>query len=48
MITEKDIETFKYNLRDLALVMNDEDIERVIVTFVEVKIMRDKSKRRWS
>ena len=48
MITGQDVERLKYFARDLALMMDDDDIERVIVHFVEVKNMRDKYKRRWS
>jgi hypothetical protein len=45
MIEYRDIQKLKYQPRDFALMMDDADIERVIVEFVEVKNMRDKNRR---
>ena len=45
MITSKEIRKLKYYAKDFALMMDDDDIERVIVEFVEVKNMRDKYRR---
>ena len=41
MIEYRDIKRLKYNARDLALMMSDMDIEKVIAEFVEVKNLRD-------
>jgi hypothetical protein len=46
MITDKDIAKLKYYARDLAIMMEPEDIERVIVAFVEVMNLKNKY-RRW-
>ena len=46
MSTGHNTKKLKYKPRDLALELSDEEIERVIVEFVEVKNMRDKNKRR--
>ena len=45
MITAREIEKLKYYARDFALMMDDEDIEKVIVEFVEVKNLRDNYRR---
>ena len=45
MITCQDIKKLKYYAKDFAIMMEDEDIERVIVEFVEVKNMRDQYRR---
>ena len=46
MITDKDIAKLKYYARDLAIMMEPEDIERVIVEFVEVFNMKSR-RGRW-
>jgi hypothetical protein len=43
MIRRKEIDNLKENARAVAMMMTDDDIERVIVEFVEVKLERDKS-----
>ena len=45
MITAREIEKLKYYAGDFALMMDDEDIEKVIVEFVEVKNLRDNYRR---
>ena len=45
MIEYRDIKKLKNHARDFALMMDDADIERVIVEFVEVKNLRDKYRR---
>jgi hypothetical protein len=45
MITSRDIKKLKYYARDFALMMDNEDIEKVIVEFVEVKGLRDNYRR---
>ena len=46
MISAQEIKKLKYFAKDFALMMDDEDIERVIVEFVEVKNLRDKNRGR--
>jgi len=41
MITEKDIWNLKHRAKDLAMMLSDEDLERLIVELVEVKMDRD-------
>jgi len=45
MIEYRDIQKLKYHARDLAIMMNNSDIERVIADFVEVKNLRDHYRR---
>ena len=45
MIRYEDIQKLKNYPRDFALMMDDADIERVIVEFIEVKIQRQKDRR---
>ena len=42
MITYEDTKRLKYNARDFALMMDNEDIDEVIIEFVEVKNSREK------
>ena len=44
MIENKEIKKLKNCARHFALRMDDKDIEKVIVEFVEVKLLRDKSR----
>ena len=44
MIQNKEIKKLKNCARHFALRMDDNDIEKVIVEFVEVKLLRDKSR----
>jgi hypothetical protein len=44
MIQNKEIKKLKNCARHFALRMDDSDIETVIVEFVEVKLLRDKSR----
>ncbi len=41
MIRYQDIKRLKNNPRGFAILMDDEDIERVITEFVEVKTLRN-------
>ena len=45
MIKGKEIKKLKNCAKHFALRMDDKDIEKVIVEFVEVKLQRDKSRR---
>jgi hypothetical protein len=45
MIEYRDIKKLKYYARDFAMMMDNNDIERVIIDFVEVKTLRDKYKK---
>ena len=44
MIESRDINKLKYYARDFAMMMDNNDIERVIIDFVEIKTLRDKNK----
>ena len=44
MIKSKEIKKLKNCAKHFALRMDDNDIEKVIVEFVEVKLQRDKSR----
>ena len=44
MITGRDLQKLKDHATDFALMMDDHEIEKVIVDFVEVKNMRQKSR----
>ena len=44
MIKDKEIKKLKNCARHFALRMDDKDIEKVIVKFVEVKLQRDNSR----
>jgi hypothetical protein len=44
MIKDKEIKKLKNCAKHFALRMDDKDIEKVIVEFVEVKLQRDKSR----
>ena len=44
MIKDKEIKKLKNCAKHFALRMDDKDIEKVIVEFVEVKLHRDKSR----
>ncbi len=44
MIKVKEIKKLKNCAKHFALRMDDNDIEKVIVEFVEVKLLRDKSR----
>ena len=46
MITYEDVKKLKYHATDFALMMDNHEIEQVIVAFVEVKNMRQKSRSR--
>ncbi len=46
MIRYQDIKKLKYNPRGFAILMDDEDIERVITEFVEVKTLRNGHRHR--
>ena len=46
MIRDAEIKKLKNCARHFALRMDGHDIEKVIVEFVEVKLMRDKSRRK--
>lgn len=45
MISEREIKKLKNCARHFALRMDDGDIEKIIVEFVEVKLQRDNSRR---
>jgi hypothetical protein len=45
MIEYRDIKRLKYNAKDVASMMDNIDIERVIADFVEVKNLRDHYRR---
>jgi len=44
MITRKDVEKLTEDPTQYALMMNDDDIEQVIVDFVEVKNLRSRTR----
>jgi len=44
MITKEDVNKLKQGAIQFALMMNDDEIEQVIVDFVEVKNMRQRSR----
>jgi hypothetical protein len=44
MIKDKEIKKLKNCAKHFALRMDDKDIEKVIVEFVEVKLQRDESR----
>ena len=44
MIKDREIKKLKNCARHYALRMDDDDIEKVIVEFVEVKLQKDKSR----
>ena len=44
MIQNKEIKKLKNCARHFALRMDDRDIEKVIVEFVEVKLLKDKAR----
>jgi hypothetical protein len=44
MITKEDVNKLKQDAIQFALMMNDDEIEQVIVDFVEVKNMRQRSR----
>lgn len=44
MITEKEVKKLNDHAADFALMMEDHEIEKIIVDFVEVKNMRQKSR----
>ncbi len=44
MITRQDVKKIKQDAIQFALMMNDDEIEQVIVDFVEVKNMRQRSR----
>ena len=46
MINNQCIKKLQKSPRAFALKMDDHDIEKVIVEFVEVKLLRDKSRRK--
>jgi hypothetical protein len=45
MISEEDVRKLKYHAMDFAMMMDDEDIEKVIFEFIEVKRIRDNYRR---
>ena len=50
MIRNEEIKNLKENASAIAMMMTDDDIEKVIVEFVEVKLARDKTRQntnRW-
>jgi hypothetical protein len=44
MITKQDVKKLKQDAIQFALMMDDDEIERVVVDFVEVKNMRQRSR----
>jgi len=44
MITREDVKKLKQDATQFALMMDDDEIEQVIVDFVEVKNMRQRSR----
>jgi len=44
MITREDVKKLKQDATQFALMMDDHEIEQVIVDFVEVKNMRQRSR----
>ena len=44
MITKEDVNKLKQDAIQFALMMDDDEIEQVIVDFVEVKNMRQRSR----
>lgn len=40
----KEFENYLYQARDLALMLDDHQLEELIVALVEIKIIRDKSR----
>ena len=44
MITRKDVKKLKQDAIQFALMMDDDEIEQVIIDFVEVKNMRQRSR----
>jgi hypothetical protein len=44
MITRQDVKKIKQDAIQFALMMNDDEIEQVIVDFVEVKNIRQRSR----
>ena len=46
MIKNKDIKKLKYYATDIALMMDDHEIEQVIIDFVKVKNLRDNNRSR--
>ena len=46
MIKSKEIKKLKNCAKHFALRMDNDDIEKVIVEFVEVKLQRDNSRRK--
>jgi len=44
MITRTDVEKLKQDAIQFALMMDDDEIEQVIIDFVEVKNMRQRSR----
>ena len=44
MITKQDVKKLKQDAIQFALMMDDDEIEQVIVDFVEVKNMRQRSR----
>jgi len=44
MITKQDVKKLRQDAIQFALMMNDDEIEQVIVDFVEVKNMRQRSR----
>ena len=47
MIRDHEIQKFKKQPRLFAMRMDDKDVEKVIVAFVEVKLARDKSRSKY-
>jgi hypothetical protein len=45
MIRYRDVKNLKYHAREFALMMDDADIDRVIVEFVEVRNQRQRHRR---
>ena len=45
MINEEDVWKLRNNARELALMMDDEDLEEVIVALVGVKLERERMRR---
>ena len=44
MITKQDVKKLKQDAIQFALMMDDDEVEQVIVDFVEVKNMRQRSR----
>ena len=46
MISSRDIQKLKYHPRDFAMMMDTEDLENVIIAFVQEKSLRENNRSR--